>query len=122
VLATLLLRSLWVAWREARYSARAELENMRVLERLGVPYAERRESERVQAPTIVHFSGTIALLVFYDLTFGSATLSSQRHATTVAHVIGHGALYAVLMTLFSLTFLRNKVDGRERRPTAGTRL
>jgi hypothetical protein len=122
VLAILLLRSLWVAWRDGRYSARAELENMRVLERLGATYVERRESERVQAPTIVHISGTIALLVFYDLSFGSATLSSQRQATTVAHVIGHGALYAVFMTLFSLAFLRNKVDGRERRPTAGTQL
>jgi hypothetical protein len=122
VLAILLLRSLWIAWRHGRYSSRADLENMRVLERLGTPYVERRESEPVHAPAIARVSGAIALLVFYDLSFGSATLSSQGHATTVARVIGHGALYAVFMTLFSLTFLRNKVDERERRPTAGTQL
>jgi hypothetical protein len=122
VLAILLLRSLWTAWRDRRYSARAELENMQVLERLGTPYAERRESSRVQAPTIARVTGAIALLVFYDLSFGSFTASSRGHAATVGRVVVDGALYAVFMTLFSFAFLRNKVDERERQPTAGTRL
>jgi hypothetical protein len=122
VLAILLLRSLWVAWHHRRYSPRAELENMRVLERLGTPYVECRESEPVHAPAIARVSGAIALLVFYDLSFGALTASSRGHVATAGRVVVDGALFAVLMTLFRLAFDRNKVDERERRPTAGTRL
>jgi hypothetical protein len=122
VLAILLLRSLWIGWRHRRYSPRAELENMQVLERLGTPYVERRKSEPVHAPAIARVSGAIALLVFYDLSFGSLTASSRGHVATAGRVVLDGALVAVFMTLFSVAFQRNKVDERERRPTAGTEL
>ena len=122
VLAILLFRSSWIEWRHRRYSPRAELENMQVLERLGTPYVERRESEPVHAPAIARVSRAIALLVFYGLSFGSLTASSRGHVATAGRIVLSGALVAVLMTLFSVAFQRNKVDERERRPTAGTQL
>jgi hypothetical protein len=121
VIVILLLRSLWTTWRHGRYAPRAELENMRVLERLGAAYVERRGIEPVHAPSIARISGVIALLLFYDLSFGALTASSHGHAVSAGRVAGHGALYAIFVTLFSLMFQRNEVDERDRRPTAGTR-
>jgi hypothetical protein len=121
VLTMLLVRSLWIAWRHQRYAPRAELENMRVLERLGAPYAERRESVPVRTPTVARVSGAIASLVFYDLSFGSLMASRHGHAVTAGRVVAHGTLYAVLMTIFSLTLGRDKPNERERQPTARAR-
>ncbi len=111
--------TLWVLWRMRTGAPRAELCNLSFLREVGEPYSHELERAPTRVPTPALVTSTLAIFVFYDLTFGALTLAMDGRGLSLARIAGHGAFFAVLMTLFNLTLMRRRNQRQALRSTVG---
>jgi hypothetical protein len=107
------------AWRTRACAPQAELSNLRFLREAGEPYSYDAERKPAQVPLPALVASTLAVFAFYDLAFGALTLAMGERELSVGRVIGHGAVFAVLMTVVNMTLMRSRNDRQALRSTAG---
>jgi hypothetical protein len=110
---------LWLIRRMRTRAPQAELRNLSFLREAGTPYRYEGGREPVRVPVPALVASTLVILVFYDLGYGALTLAMNGRALSIGRVAGHGAGFAVLMTILNMTLMRSRNARQALRSTAG---
>lgn len=111
--------TLWVLWRMRTGASQAELRNLSFLREARVPYSYEAEREPARVPRPALVASTLAIFAFYDLAFGALTLAMDGRVLSLGRIVGRGAGFAVLMTLFNMTLMRSRNHRQALRSTIG---
>lgn len=109
----------WALWRMRRGAPRAELRNLAFLRDAGEPYLLDTECQPAQVPLPAVVASACLVFAFYDLGYGALTLAGNGRTLSISRVVGHGALFAALMTAVNLTVMRKRNEQQTQRSTAG---
>lgn len=109
----------WALWRMRRGAPQAELRNLAFLRDAGEPSPSETECRPTRVPLPAVAASACVAFVYYDLGFGALTLAGDGRALSISRVVGHGALFAALMSAVNLTIMRKRNEQQTLRSTAG---
>jgi hypothetical protein len=112
---------LWASWllrpAGARAAETAEAANRAVLEQAGTPWrSDPRGGEPVEARFPAVVAGVVGIWLWYDLSYGAVLDAFDDRRLTIGHVVGRGAIFATVMVIVNLTFMRRRTRRQARRP------
>lgn len=114
----------WTCWRGWRLDAtarRAEIANMRLLLDAGQQYPRHPPTGLLPISAASHVAGAILIWLIYDLSYGALTLAVDGSASSLGRIVGRGALWATLMVVFNIAYLRGQRERQSEKPTLGQR-
>jgi hypothetical protein len=106
-------------WWINRQAPKAELANMDFLQRAGEPYPSDSLGEPAGSSVATRVLAAIALFCIYDLTYGALTLALAAKGLVLGAVVARGAVWAALMLIGNLTWMRRRYLRRSRRRNGG---